>query len=88
MNPRQAITASITAVAPDIEAAELEELDRDEDFREALDLDSMDFLNILVEIKNRTGVEVPERDYPEVRSLAGLEAYLAKAAGPASGRGT
>jgi acyl carrier protein len=79
VNSREAITASITTVAPDIEAADIEELDRDEDFREALDLDSMDFLNILVEIKKRTGVEVPERDYPQVRSLAGLEAYLTSA---------
>lgn len=76
MNLRTTIVAAILEVAADLDATELDELAADADFRDELDLDSMDFLNVLVALKATTGVEIPEADYPRVRSLAGLEAYL------------
>ena len=48
----------------------------DEDLREALDLDSMDFLNFVVALHERTGIDLPEADYPRLRSLGGAIAYL------------
>ena len=36
----------------------------------------MDFLNLMEAIAAATGVEVPERDYPQVSTLAGLTAYI------------
>lgn len=70
---RSTILAIIARIAPN---ASLEQLPGDEDLREALDLDSMDFLNLLVAIADELKVEVPERDYPKVRSLDALIAYV------------
>ena len=41
----------------------------DADLREALDLDSMDFLNFVVALHDRAGIDVPEADYPELFAL-------------------
>ena len=44
--------------------------------RTALDIDSFDFLNVLIAINEQTGVDIPEADYGLVNTLAGLIAYL------------
>ncbi len=60
-------------VAPDADASTLAP---GVDLRDELDLDSVDFLGVLVAVGERLGVEVPERDYAEVRSLDALVAYV------------
>ena len=60
-------------IAPE---ADPDTLSDDEDLREALDLDSMDFLNFVIALNERTGVEVPEADYGEVNTVAKAVAYL------------
>lgn len=45
---------------------------------EDLDLDSIDFLNLVAGVAERTGREIPERDYPRLATLAGFAAYLAE----------
>ncbi len=68
-------------VAPE---ADLDDVDPDESLREALDLDSMDFLNFVIGIHEKTGIDIPERDYPELASVDGFLAYLvAKSGSPA-----
>lgn len=57
--------------------ADFETIDPDDDLREQLDIDSMDYLNALITLDERTGVEVPESDYGEVDTLAKLVAYIA-----------
>lgn len=49
-----------------------------EDIREALDIDSMDFLNFVIALHQRTGIEIPEADYPKLFTLDGVVAYLAR----------
>ena len=49
-----------------------------EDLREALDLDSMDFMNFVVALHERTGIDIPEADYPRLRTLDGAIAYLGR----------
>ena len=49
----------------------------DQDLRQALDLDSMDFLNLVIALSQRTGRAVPEADYPRLFTLAGMAAYFA-----------
>jgi acyl carrier protein len=49
-----------------------------EDLREALDLDSMDFMNFIVALHIRTGIDIPEADYPKLRTLDGAIAYLSR----------
>ena len=61
-------------IAPDVDLATVAP---DADLRTEADLDSMDFLGLVEGIAERTGVEIPESDYPRVRSLDGLAAYLA-----------
>jgi acyl carrier protein len=52
------------------------------DLRDQLDIDSMDFLNFVIALHERLGVDVPERDYPQLATFDGCVEYLAAA--PAS----
>ena len=72
--PTSLILAAIAEVAPD---ADLSAIDPTADLTEQLELDSMDFLNIVVAVNEATGVEIPERDYPELSTLDRFAAYLA-----------
>ena len=49
----------------------------DEDVREALDIDSFDFLNFLIGLNEALGVEIPEADYGKLVSLNDITTYLA-----------
>ena len=63
----------LAGIAPE---ADLAQVGEDEDLRDALDLDSMDFLNFIIGIGQRSGVVVAEVDYPQVYTLRGLVKYL------------
>lgn len=60
-------------IAPE---ADFSTLAGDADLREELDLDSMDFLNFVIALHERTGIDVPETDYPRLFTLDGAIAYL------------
>ena len=72
-DPRATILAVIGDIAPE---ADLGSLQPDVAFREQLDLDSMDLLNFVVGLHDRTGVEIPEADYPKLTTLQGCVEYL------------
>jgi len=72
---RQAVIGSVQTIAPE---ADFAALDPKRPLREELDLDSFDFLNVLIELHARTGVEIPESDYVRVGTLDALLAYLAE----------
>lgn len=61
------------SIAPE---ANLAALGEDEGLREALDLDSMDFLNFVVALHKATGIDIPEADYRQLSTLAGIQRYL------------
>ena len=66
-------------IAPEID---LKTIDAGADLREALDIDSMDFLNFVTAIHHRLGVDIPKIDYPKLVTLDGAVHYLeAKLAG-------
>jgi acyl carrier protein len=48
----------------------------DENIREALDIDSYDFLQFLIGLSEETGLDIPEADYEKVFTLSGLIRYL------------
>jgi acyl carrier protein len=73
---RAVVISVLTDVAPDVDLAAV---DPDAELLEQLDIDSMDFLNIVVEINSRTGIEIPERDYPKLSTLNEAVNYLAHA---------
>jgi len=70
---RQAILDIITDIAPD---EDLSNLKGDVRLREQIDLDSMDFLDIVMELRKRYNVEVPEADYMQLATLDSSVAYL------------
>lgn len=63
----------LAGIAPE---ANLADVGENEDLREALDLDSMDFLNFIIGLGQGSGVAIPESDYPHLHTLKGLVAYL------------
>ncbi len=70
---RQAIIDIIADIAPDEDLSKLKD---DEKLRDQFDLDSMDFLDIVMELRKRYNLEVPENDYPELVSMSSCIAYL------------
>lgn len=72
---RAIVQEELSDIAPEIDLAAV---DPKADLREALDIDSMDFLNFVTAIHHRLGVEIPELDYPKLVTLAGAIDYLEK----------
>ena len=60
-------------IAPE---ADFNSLDRSADLREAIDIDSMDFLNFVIAVHRRLGVDIPEIDYPKLVTIDGAVKYL------------
>ncbi|MCZ8113191.1 MAG: acyl carrier protein [Betaproteobacteria bacterium] len=70
----RALAAEVLAgIAPE---ADLAAVGDHEDLREALDLDSMDFLNFVIALGERTGRRIPEADTRQLFTLEGLLGYL------------
>ncbi len=69
----EALRQALAHVAPE---ADLGTVGRDESLREALDLDSMDFLAVVEKMAALTGVTVPESDYLAVDSVDGFVRYV------------
>jgi len=70
---RAAIKEELSNIAPEMDLATI---DPSADLREALDIDSMDFLNFITAMHRRLGVNVPEVDYPKLFTLDGAVAYF------------
>lgn len=71
---RAAVLALVREIAPD---ADPDVIDPDRDLRREVDLDSLDFQTLVERVAQTTGVEIPETDYPQVRSLRGMSEYVA-----------
>jgi len=67
------VQEELNNIAPEIALASV---DPAEDLREALDIDSMDFLNFITAIHHRLGIDIPEIDYPKLVTLNGAVTYL------------
>lgn len=72
---RAAVIDELGNIAPETDAATI---DPNGDLREALDIDSLDFLNFLAALHERLGINVPERDYAKLLTVNGAVAYLEK----------
>lgn len=70
---REAVLEIIEDIALD---EDLDSIDDSVALREQLDLDSMDFLDIVMELKKRYKIEVPQEDYPHLETLASCVEYL------------
>lgn len=69
------IRDELARLAPEIA---FEALDPTRDLRDQVDLDSMDFLNLLTALHQRLGVEIPDAEAAKLSSLQSLVAYLAR----------
>ena len=69
----QIVCATLSQIAPE---ADIDALEGDVDLNEQLDIDSIDFLNFVIGINEATGIDIPERDYPQLVTLDGCVQYL------------
>ena len=72
---RQHVFQILHRIAPE---ADLGEIDAAQNLREALDIDSFDFLNVLVALNEKLGVNIPEADYRQVSTLKTMVEYVNK----------
>jgi|TARA_B100000959_G_scaffold251446_1_gene280749 acyl carrier protein len=70
---REVIIDILSDIAPDEELGDLKD---EVPFRDQLELDSMDFLDIVMELRKRYRVQVPEEDYGELASMQSTVTYL------------
>ncbi len=70
---RKTVLNIIADIAPD---EDLSAIDDEKPLREQIGLDSMDFLDIVMELRKRYKVEVPESDYGQLRTMSSTIAYL------------
>lgn len=68
----------LLSVVPD--AAD-QDLDPDADLHDALDIDSMDQLNLLVAVSEAFGVDIPESDYSELSTFNDIVRYVERRRG-------
>lgn len=70
---REEIIDILDDISPD---EDLDGLEDDKPFREQLELDSMDFLDIVMELRKRHRVQIPEEDYGNLASMNSTVSYL------------
>ena len=70
---RKAFLEELTMVAPDIDPADV---GPDDHLQDDLEIDSMDFLNLVAALHKRLGVDIPEVDDPQIATLTLSVCYL------------
>jgi acyl carrier protein len=74
------VREAIERIAPDVDA---QAIPGDVEYRDEAELDSMDFLAVLTTVADRTGVAVPELDYPDITTIDRFASYLVEHAADA-----
>ena len=65
----------LMGVAPELDPKDFKP---DVEFREQIDIDSMDMLNFVTALHQRTGIDVPDADFIQLNTLDACAAYLTK----------
>lgn len=71
---KTAIFDILGAIAPE---ADLDAIAPDKPLRDQLDIDSYDFLNVVIHLHETLGVDIPEADYGKLATLNSTIDYLA-----------
>lgn len=79
---KQVLVEELGRIAPEADASNL---DSGADIREELDIDSFDFLNLIIALHERFNFDIPERDYPKLFTFGGAIDYLIEGTGAAKG---
>ena len=77
MNPdaiRPQVLESLVAIAPEIEPDQIKPA---KPLRNQVDLDSVDWLNFLISLHQRFGVDIPETEYARLRTIDDIVGFLA-----------
>ena len=72
---RRGVLDALLAIAPEVDAQALED---SRALRDQVDLDSMDWLNVLLGLHRRFGIEIPETDYARLSTLQQIVDYVAE----------
>jgi acyl carrier protein len=70
---RQVILGILAKIAPDDDLSDLKD---EEPFRDQMELDSMDFLDIVMELRKMYRVQIPEEDYENLATMSSTVTYL------------
>ncbi|MDA0833863.1 MAG: acyl carrier protein [Planctomycetota bacterium] len=70
---RQVIVNILARIAPDEDLSQIRD---DVPFREQMELDSMDFLDIVMELRKLYRIQIPEEDYFNLNTMDGTVNYL------------
>jgi len=70
---RKVLQEELNNIAPEVDIASV---DPEADLREAIDIDSMDFLNFVTAVHHRLNIDIPELDYPKLVTLNGAISYV------------
>lgn len=70
---REEVLDILAGIAPDEDLSELKD---DVPFRDQLELDSMDFLDIVMELRKRYRIQIPEEEYGQLGSMDSTIGYL------------
>jgi acyl carrier protein len=70
---KEVILTALKQIAP---VSSVNDLEPEDNIRESLDLDSFDHLNFLIDLNSKLGVDIPEKDYGKLNSLANIMDYL------------
>jgi acyl carrier protein len=79
---RKIVQEELNNIAPEVDLATV---DPAADLREAIDIDSMDFLNFVTALHHRLGINIPELDYPKLITMDGAIQYILAHLKPAKG---
>ncbi|MET3983019.1 acyl carrier protein [Streptomyces sp. PvR034] len=77
MNRDEALALIKDVLTGTVPGADATLLSPDENFRNSLEMDSLDFLNFIEALGERTGLPLPETDYPALNTLHGCADYIA-----------
>ena len=70
---REEVLDILKDIAPDEDLSQLKD---DVSFRDQMELDSMDFLDIVMELRKRHRIQIPEDDYVNLRSMDSTVTFL------------
>lgn len=70
---KNTVLTLLCRIAPEANPSELQ---LDANLRDQLDVDSMDLLNFMISLHKEFGIEIPERDYPQLGTINGCVSYV------------
>ncbi|WP_299700635.1 acyl carrier protein [uncultured Pontibacter sp.] len=70
---KQTLLQQLKGIAPDTEP---EQLQPDDNIRQTLGIDSFDYLQFMVALDEKFGIQTPEEDYGKIQTLRELTEYI------------